>query len=454
VPFEPGRLVAVARRSGSVVALDELETAGDPDAVRLTPDKRVFAADGKALSFVTVEVVDDRGVVVSGADNPISFEVTGGRLVGLDNGQEESAENYKASSRRAFNGKALAIVQSGESAGPMTVRATSPGLLPASATVFASDERGSRLIGLEPVWMRTEVGEEPELPSTVRGVFADGSTRAFRVRWDQVPDEVGIHSVEGDAIGTSIDARATVSVYSLEQVEAFSTVVPVGVAPWLPGRVRLEYSDGVDRQAPVTWDAIDPARYASPGEFVVEGRVDGVARRARATVRVAEAATPDQNLSRSTSPTEPAADASFSGAPATVPAAMLDGLTTMGGWSSFYNRAATALLPAVSSARASEWVSVSWPEPQAFGRVNAYFTTDASRARPASIEVTYWNGTAFVPVRNLEIDWASASNEPTTITFDRVASPEIRMEMTSPAPGTASGFLQIAELEVIGDLVR
>jgi beta-galactosidase len=55
VPFEPGRLVAVARRSGSVVALDELETAGDPDAVRLTPDKRVFAADGKALSFVTVE---------------------------------------------------------------------------------------------------------------------------------------------------------------------------------------------------------------------------------------------------------------------------------------------------------------------------------------------------------------------------------------------------------------
>ena len=38
VPFAPGRLVAVARKDGAVVARDELDTAGAPDTLRLTPD--------------------------------------------------------------------------------------------------------------------------------------------------------------------------------------------------------------------------------------------------------------------------------------------------------------------------------------------------------------------------------------------------------------------------------
>src|SRR3954454_10291295 len=61
VPFAPGRLVAVARRDGREVARDELDTAGAPDTVRLTPDKRVISADGKALSYVTADVVDRHG---------------------------------------------------------------------------------------------------------------------------------------------------------------------------------------------------------------------------------------------------------------------------------------------------------------------------------------------------------------------------------------------------------
>jgi beta-galactosidase len=40
---------------------------------------------------------------------------------------------------------------------------------------------------------------------------------------------------------------------------------------------------------------------------------------------------------------------------------MLDGTTTSGGWSNFYNKSATNTLPSVSKAHASEWVSVSWP---------------------------------------------------------------------------------------------
>jgi len=50
--------------------------------------------------------------------------------------------------------------------------------------------------------------------------------------------------------------------------------------------------------------------------------------------------------------------------------------------------------------------------------------------------------------RNLKITWATASNEATTLTFDPVRTRTIRLTMTSKAPGTASGFLQIAKLQV------
>jgi beta-galactosidase len=51
-------------------------------------------------------------------------------------------------------------------------------------------------------------------------------------------------------------------------------------------------------------------------------------------------------------------------------------------------------------------------------------------------------------VRNPAISWATASNQPTTLTFDPVRSSRVRLDMTSSAPGTAAGFLQIAELDV------
>ena len=104
--------------------------------------------------------------------------------------------------------------------------------------------------------------------------------------------------------------------------------------------------------------------------------------RAAATVHVVEPGA-EQNVARSTSTAKPTADAGFSGGPTTLPAAMLDGTTASGGWSSYYNKAATALLPAVSAAHPSEWVSVDWARGQGLtGSVQAYFTTDAHRQLP------------------------------------------------------------------------
>ena len=145
----------------------------------------------------------------------------------------------------------------------------------------------------------------------------------------------------------------------------------------------------------------------------------------------------------------PTADASYSGAPDTVPAAMLDGNPSTG-WSNFYQKSATATLNAVSVSRPGDWVSLSWPAPRDVNTVTASFTTSAALSLPKTITVDYRTGHGFRPVRNLHITWATTSNQPTILTFDPVRTDQLRLTMTSPAPGTSAGFLRIAELTASG----
>ncbi|MEU6478742.1 glycoside hydrolase family 2 TIM barrel-domain containing protein [Streptomyces sp. NPDC047017] len=147
VPFRPGELKAVARRDGRVVATDVLRTAGAPHTVRLTADRDTLPADGRSLVFVTAEVVDAHGVTVPDAEHLLSFDVTGGSLAGVDNGRQESAERYQASTRTAFHGKALAIVRAGSRPGPLTVTARADGLRRDTATVRATPAREAATTG-------------------------------------------------------------------------------------------------------------------------------------------------------------------------------------------------------------------------------------------------------------------------------------------------------------------
>ncbi|MFF7653366.1 glycoside hydrolase family 2 TIM barrel-domain containing protein, partial [Streptomyces sp. NPDC007983] len=145
VPFAPGELKAVARRDGRVVATDVLRTAGRPDALRLTSDRKTISADGRSLCFVTAEVVDAHGVVVPDADHLISFQVSGGALAGVDNGRQESAERYQAGTRTAYHGKALAIIRTGTKPGPLTLTARSTGLRKATTTIRATGGTSARV---------------------------------------------------------------------------------------------------------------------------------------------------------------------------------------------------------------------------------------------------------------------------------------------------------------------
>ena len=139
VPFEPGTLEAVAKDiNGEVIARDKVVTAGKPAAIRLSADRQVIGADGKDLSFITVDIVDSKGNIVPNADNLVQFNLSGnGKLVGVDNGNAASVERYKDTKRKTFNGKALAIVQSKKTAGEITLNATAAGLVSDSVNLFS-----------------------------------------------------------------------------------------------------------------------------------------------------------------------------------------------------------------------------------------------------------------------------------------------------------------------------
>ena len=87
-------------------------------ASRCRPDRTTIRADGKDLVFITGDIQDANGVIVPNAETSVSFAVTGpGRLVGVDNGNPIDTSSYKGTSRKAFSGKVLAIVQSNGSPG-------------------------------------------------------------------------------------------------------------------------------------------------------------------------------------------------------------------------------------------------------------------------------------------------------------------------------------------------
>ncbi len=462
VPFQPGRLVAVAHGSdGRAVARDQQQTAGAPATVRLRPDKTVLLADGKSLSYITADVVDAHGVVVPHADNALKFWVTGaGSFAGADNGKQDSAEGYQSTTHTAFNGKVLAIVASkAGQRGPITVTATGSGLKPVTTTLYSVDRGARGLAGVQPVYLRNQRGTPTRLPHTVTAVSADGTERTLPVHW-QVNGAwrglvlpVGVHTINGRVLGLRSSAEAVVTVYRANSVAPYSTVVPVGTPPGLPDVVTVLNSDGTTREAAVRWSHVAPSKYAAPGRITVTGDVLGVAADAVATIEVTSSFRSDQDIALATSPTKPSADAGYSGSPSTVPAGMLDGATTSGGWSNFYNKSATNVLPAVSVAHATEWVSVSWPDAQRLHSVVPYFTISANRVLPSSVVVSYWTGSHWVRVPNQHTTFASASNQPTSITFDPVSTTRIRLDLTSPAPGTSTGFLQITELQVPADEV-
>lgn len=127
VTYEPGEVRVVARKNGKQVNEKIIRTAGAPHHIRLTSNRNVLKANGRSLSFVTVEVVDKEGHLCPWADQNIQFSLTGeGKIAGVDNGSPFSLERFQANSRHAFFGKCMVVVQAGKA--PSVIKLTAKGV--------------------------------------------------------------------------------------------------------------------------------------------------------------------------------------------------------------------------------------------------------------------------------------------------------------------------------------
>ena len=128
------------------------DTTGAAAKLVLTADRDALSADGEDVAMFAVEVQDASGRTVPVTDNEVTFKVSGpAKLIGTGNGDPADQSPDKGTSRKAFSGYCMALVQTAKTAGTITVEATASGLTSASATV------SSKQIELRPqvaVWQR------------------------------------------------------------------------------------------------------------------------------------------------------------------------------------------------------------------------------------------------------------------------------------------------------------
>lgn len=82
---------AVGYKNGKKILTDIQKTTGREENIKLSLDKEnVLKAN---VSVVTVEVTDKNGLHVPTANNEISFSITGGKILGVGNGDPTSLES-------------------------------------------------------------------------------------------------------------------------------------------------------------------------------------------------------------------------------------------------------------------------------------------------------------------------------------------------------------------------
>ena len=107
----------------------EIATAGKPAALRMTTD---------SIAHIFVDVVDEHGYLVPTADNEVTLNIRGARLLGMEHGNISDAGITARPQRnrlRTFGGRLVAYIQPEGDTKQFTVRASSPFLQGQDLTV-------------------------------------------------------------------------------------------------------------------------------------------------------------------------------------------------------------------------------------------------------------------------------------------------------------------------------
>ncbi len=136
IPYAPGTLKVVGVENGKETDARILETAGNPARIQLTADHTEITADGESLVYVMAEITDRKGRLVPNADALIKFDVQGaGTLLATCSADLKDESAYTDSRRKAWKGRAMAVIKAGKVKGKLQVTAHGQGLKKASVTV-------------------------------------------------------------------------------------------------------------------------------------------------------------------------------------------------------------------------------------------------------------------------------------------------------------------------------
>lgn len=136
ITYHTGRLEAVSSSDGKEISRAVLESTGKPAALRLIPETTEIAADGSSLAYVSVEVVDEAGRLVTDAEVALKAEASGsGYLAGFGSAKPKTDENYTTGAFTTWRGRAMAVLRSGCEAGTIKLSVSDGGSLTATTEI-------------------------------------------------------------------------------------------------------------------------------------------------------------------------------------------------------------------------------------------------------------------------------------------------------------------------------
>ena len=129
VPYSPGTIKAVGVENDNEIETTTLKTSGEAAKIKLTADRNEILADGQDLSFVTVEIIDNNGIIQPNANNRLTFNVEGeGAIAGVGNADIRDTDPYVGNTRKAWKGRAQVVIKSTHKSGQVRLTVSSPGL--------------------------------------------------------------------------------------------------------------------------------------------------------------------------------------------------------------------------------------------------------------------------------------------------------------------------------------
>jgi beta-galactosidase len=142
VRYAPGEIKVVTWKGGKPWAEETVRTTGAPVRIAAVADRTSITNDGKDLAWVSIALNDVSGGFVPRDQRSIRFTVDGpGEIVATDNGDPTDFVAFPSTTRKLFNGRAVAIVRAiPGKRGPIRVRIAADGLPDATIKIVAQNK--------------------------------------------------------------------------------------------------------------------------------------------------------------------------------------------------------------------------------------------------------------------------------------------------------------------------